>query len=94
MPAPEVGSVAAQLLDPNTLEASFRRWVSGIIPALEGGIAIDGKTLRGSAAGGILPAASGLREAIRVLIELLATPPFAGRKDDEPGVKVGIYPSS
>lgn len=44
-----------RLLDPNTLEATFRRWVSGILPALEGGVAIDGKSLRGSGTGGSLP---------------------------------------
>lgn len=40
------------LLDPKQFEAVFRRWVSGTITALSGTIAIDGKTLRGSATGG------------------------------------------
>ena len=40
------------LLDPRQFETVFRRWVSGTVTALSGTIAIDGKTLRGSAAGG------------------------------------------
>jgi predicted transposase YbfD/YdcC len=35
-------------LDPACFEAIFRRWVGGIVGALDGTIAIDGKTLRGS----------------------------------------------
>lgn len=41
-----------RLLDPKQFEASFRRWVSGVVTALGGTIAIDGKTVRGSASGG------------------------------------------
>lgn len=40
------------LLDPKQFEASFRRWVGGVVTALGGTIAIDGKTVRGSASGG------------------------------------------
>lgn len=36
-------------LDPAKFETVFRRWVSGIATALGGQIAVDGKTLRGSA---------------------------------------------
>lgn len=40
------------LLDPKQFEAVFRRWVSGTVTALSGTVAIDGKTLRGSATNG------------------------------------------
>jgi predicted transposase YbfD/YdcC len=36
-------------LDPKKFEAVFRQWVGGIVTALGGQIAVDGKTLRGSA---------------------------------------------
>jgi predicted transposase YbfD/YdcC len=39
-----------QVLDPKLFEAAFRRWVGGIVGALGGTIAVDGKSLRGSAA--------------------------------------------
>jgi predicted transposase YbfD/YdcC len=39
-------------LDPKHFEAAFRRWVAGVIGALGGTIAIDGKTVRGSGSGG------------------------------------------
>lgn len=42
-------------LDPKQFEAVFRRWVSGIVPAVNRTIAIDGKTLRGSAGGTASP---------------------------------------
>jgi hypothetical protein len=42
-------------LDPGQFEAVFRRWVSGIIGALGGGVAVDGKSLRGSSDGAQLP---------------------------------------
>lgn len=38
-------------MDPKQFEAVFRRWVGGMIPALGRTIAIDGKSLRGSADG-------------------------------------------
>ncbi|MCE1180753.1 MAG: ISAs1 family transposase [Rhodocyclales bacterium] len=41
-----------RLLDPKPFEKCFRRWVSGVLPALAGTVAIDGKTVRGSGAGG------------------------------------------
>ena len=42
-----------RVLDPKHFEAFFRRWVSQIVPAaaLPGQIAVDGKTIRGSADG-------------------------------------------
>lgn len=39
-------------LDPKQFESSFRRWVGGIVGALGGTLAIDGKTVRGSGSGG------------------------------------------
>ena len=45
-----------RLLDPERFEAVFRQWVGGIVTALGGQQAIDGKTLRGSADGGRPPA--------------------------------------
>lgn len=41
-----------RLLDPKQFEACFRRWISGIVTALGGTIAVDGKTARGSGSGG------------------------------------------
>jgi len=41
-----------RLLDPKSFEACFRRWVGALIPHLNGTIAIDGKTVRGSGSGG------------------------------------------
>lgn len=38
-------------LDPKQFEAVFRRWVGGIVGALDGVLAIDGKSLRGSVDG-------------------------------------------
>jgi predicted transposase YbfD/YdcC len=45
-------------LDPKQFETFFRRWVSQIVPAaaLPGQMAIDGKTIRGSADGSVRPA--------------------------------------
>ena len=45
-----------RVLDPERFEGVFRQWVSGIVTALGGQLAIDGKTLRGSADGGKPPA--------------------------------------
>lgn len=39
-------------LDPKRFETVFRHWVSGIVGALGGTVAIDGKTVRGSGTGG------------------------------------------
>jgi predicted transposase YbfD/YdcC len=41
-----------RVLDPQQFEVVFRRWVSSIVGALSGTIAIDGKTVRGSGNGG------------------------------------------
>lgn len=40
-----------RLLDPEQFEAAFRGWVGCIVGAVEGLVAIDGKTVRGSADG-------------------------------------------
>ena len=45
-----------RVLDPGRFEAVFRQWVGGIVTALGGQLAIDGKTLRGSADGDRPPA--------------------------------------
>lgn len=39
-------------LDPKQFEDAFRRWVGGIVGALGGTLAVDGKTVRGSGSGG------------------------------------------
>lgn len=44
-----------RILDPKHFEQVFRRWVSGVARALGQNIAIDGKSLRGSAVGGESP---------------------------------------
>jgi predicted transposase YbfD/YdcC len=41
-----------RVLDPQQFEVVFRRWVSSVVGALNGTIAIDGKTVRGSGNGG------------------------------------------
>jgi predicted transposase YbfD/YdcC len=41
-----------RVLDPKQFESAFRRWVGGVVGALSGTIAVDGKTVRGSASGG------------------------------------------
>lgn len=41
-----------RVLDPKHFEVAFRRWVSGLVGALGGTIAVDGKTVRGSGSGG------------------------------------------
>jgi predicted transposase YbfD/YdcC len=38
-------------INPKQFEAVFRRWVGGIVPALNRTLAVDGKTLRGSGRG-------------------------------------------
>jgi predicted transposase YbfD/YdcC len=39
------------VLNPVRFEAAFRRWIGGIVPAVARTIAVDGKSLRGSAKG-------------------------------------------
>ena len=41
-----------RVLDPKQFETAFRRWVSGVVGALSGPLAVDGKTVRGSGSGG------------------------------------------
>ncbi len=41
-----------QALDPKQFEAAFRRGVAGVVGALRGVVAVDGKTVRGSGSGG------------------------------------------
>ena len=41
-----------RLLDPKSFEMAFRRRVGGVVGALRGTLAVDGKTVRGSATGG------------------------------------------
>ncbi len=41
-----------RVIDPKQFETVFRRWVSGVVGALSGTIAVDGKTVRGSGGGG------------------------------------------
>jgi len=38
--------------DPKPFEVAFRRWVAQVVGGLAGGIAVDGKTVRGSGSGG------------------------------------------
>ena len=44
-----------RVLDPKQFESVFRRWVGGIVGALDGVMAVDGKTLRRSADGDAPP---------------------------------------
>ncbi len=39
-------------IDPKQFESAFRRWVGGVVGALKGTIAVDGKTVRGSGSAG------------------------------------------
>ena len=41
-----------RVIDPKQFETVFRRWVGGVVGALSGTIAVDGKTVRGSGNGG------------------------------------------
>lgn len=41
-----------RVLDPDQFENAFRRWVVGVVGALNGTVAVDGKTVRGSGSGG------------------------------------------
>lgn len=51
IPSADTLSRVFRLLDPAQFEAAFRGWVGGIVGAVEGLVAIDGKTVRGSADG-------------------------------------------
>ena len=42
-----------RLIAPKQFESVFRRWISGVLPAVDGTLAIDGKTVRGSGSGGM-----------------------------------------
>jgi predicted transposase YbfD/YdcC len=44
-----------RILDPKTFEDAFRCWVSGLVSAVSGTLAVDGKTLRGSGDGEARP---------------------------------------
>lgn len=50
IPSADTFARVFRLLDPNAFEAAFRAWVGSILPAFKQ-VAIDGKTLRGSADG-------------------------------------------
>lgn len=39
------------LLDAAVFEPCFRNWIAGLVGVVQGGMALDGKTLRGSRAG-------------------------------------------
>jgi predicted transposase YbfD/YdcC len=41
-----------RVIDPKQFEAVFRRWVGGVVGALGGTLAVDGKTVRGSGSAG------------------------------------------
>lgn len=51
IPSPDTFERIFRLLDPNQFETAFRGWVGNIVGAVEGLVAIDGKTVRGSADG-------------------------------------------
>ena len=44
-----------RILDPKTFEDAFRRWVSGLVTAVGGTLAVDGKTVRGTGDGKARP---------------------------------------
>ena len=44
-----------RILDPKHFEQAFRRWVGGVVRAFSEQVSVDGKSLRGSAAGGLGP---------------------------------------
>ncbi len=52
VPSEETFLRVFRVLDPKQFESAFRRWVGGIVGALRGNIAVDGKTARGSGSGG------------------------------------------
>jgi predicted transposase YbfD/YdcC len=51
VPSEETFLRVFRVLDPKQFESAFRRWVGGIVGALSGNIAVDGKTVRGSGSG-------------------------------------------
>ena len=51
VPSEETFLRVFRVLDPKQFESAFRRWVGGIVSALSGNIAVDGKTVRGSGSG-------------------------------------------
>ena len=55
IPSPDTFLRVFRVLDPKQFEAVFRRWVGGIVGALDGVMAVDGKTLRRSADGDAAP---------------------------------------
>ena len=63
------------MLDARAVESSFRKWVSGLIPALEPGtvVAVDGKTSRRSGSGARPPLhlVSALAAGVGVVLGLL-----------------------
>ena len=52
VPSEETFLCIFRALDPKQFEVAFRRWVSGVVGALRGCVAVDGKTVRGSGSGG------------------------------------------
>ncbi len=48
IPSHDTFSRLFRLLKPKAFEAVFRSWIGGIVGAVKGGVALDGKTLRGS----------------------------------------------
>ena len=52
IPSEETFLRVFRAIDPKQFESSFRRWVSRIVSALGGTLAVDGKTVRGSGSGG------------------------------------------
>ena len=52
VPSEETFLRVFRALDPKQFEFAFRRWVAGVVGALRGGVAVDGKTVRGSGSGG------------------------------------------
>lgn len=52
VPSEETFLRVFRALDPKQFESAFRRWVGGIVGALKGSIAVDGKTVCGSGSAG------------------------------------------
>lgn len=52
VPSEEIFLRIFRVMDPKQFETVFRRGVSGVVGALSGTIAVDGKTVRGSGSGG------------------------------------------
>ncbi len=45
VPSEETFLRVFRALDPRQIELAFRRWVAGVVGALRGGLAVDGKTV-------------------------------------------------